>query len=148
MYFDKLINGKIRSIPYNLESTGTIKLLDIFPYIYKCLNKGTVFIDEIDSGVHDLLMNHLLVNLEKQIKGQLVITTHNTMLLQKIKPDYSYVINVDLNGNKTLNCVKDYGRIQNNHNVSTRYINGIFGGIPQPGHIDLQEIMSSIDNRK
>ncbi len=148
LYFDKLINGKIRSIPHNLESTGTIKLLDIFPYIYKCLNKGTVFIDEIDSGVHDLLMNHLLVNLEKQIKGQLVITTHNTMLLQKIKPDYSYVINVDLNGNKTLNCVKDYGRIQNNHNVSTRYINGIFGGIPQPGHIDLQEIMSSIDNRK
>lgn len=148
LYFDKLINGKIRSIPYNLESTGTIKLLDIFPYIYKCLNKGTVFIDEIDTGIHDLLMNYLLINLEKQIKGQLVITTHNTMLLQKIKPDYSYIINVDLNGNKTLNCVKDYGRIQNNHNVSIRYINGIFGGIPQPGHIDLQEIMSNIDNRK
>lgn len=148
LYFEKLINDKIRVIPYNFESTGTIKLLDIFPYIYKCLNKGTVFIDEIDSGVHDVLMNHLLVNLENQINGQLVITTHNTMLLQKIKADYSYVINVDLNGNKTLNCIKDYGRIQNNHNVSIRYINGIFGGIPQPGHIDLQEIMSSIDDRK
>lgn len=148
LYFEKLINGKIRAIPYNFESTGTIKLLDIFPYIYNCLNKETIFIDEIDSGVHDILMKHLLVNLENQIKGQLVITTHNTMLLQKIKPDYSYVINVDINGNKTLNCIKDYGRIQNNHNVSIRYINGIFGGIPQPGHIDLQEIMSSINDRK
>ncbi len=148
LYFDKIISGKIRSIPYYLESTGTDKLLKIFPYIYKCLKKGTVFIDEIDSGIHDILMNYLLLNLEKQIKGQLIITTHNTMLLQKINPDYSYVINVDLNGNKTLNCVKDYGRIQNNHNVSTRYLNGIFGGIPQPGHIDLQEIVLSIDNRK
>lgn len=148
LYFDKLICGKIRSIPHNLESTGTDKLLKIFPYIHKCLKTGTVFIDEIDSGIHDVLMNYLLVNLEKQIKGQLIITTHNTMLLQKINPDYSYVINVDPNGNKTLNCVKDYGRIQNNHNVSIRYLNGIFGGIPQPGHIDLQEIMSSIDNRK
>lgn len=146
--FDKLINGKIRSIPYNSESTGTIKLLEIFPYIYKCLNNETVFIDEIDSGVHDILMKDLLENLEKQINGQLIITTHNTMLLQKIKPEYSYVINVDANGNKTLNCIKDFGRIQNNHNVSTRYINGIFGGIPQPGHIDLKEIMSCIDNKE
>lgn len=148
LYLDKLINGKIRSIPHSFESTGTDKLLKIFPYIYKCLKTGTVFIDEIDSGIHDVLMSHLLVNIEKQIKGQLIITTHNTMLLQKVKPDYSYVINVDINGNKTLNCIKDFGRIQNNHNVSTRYINGIFGGIPQPGHIDLQEIMSSIDDRK
>lgn len=146
--FDKLINGKIRTIPYNFESTGTIKLLKIFPYICNCLRGGTVFIDEIDSGIHDVLMNYLLENLEKQIKGQLVITTHNTMLLQKIKPDYSYVINVDINGNKTLNCIKDYGRIQSNHNVTTRYINGIFGGVPQPGYIDLQEIISNMDKRK
>ncbi|MCI6014749.1 MAG: ATP-binding protein [Coprobacillus sp.] len=146
--FDKLINGKIRSIPFSLESTGTNKLLNIFPYIYNCLNNETVFIDEIDSGIHDVLMSYLLVNLEKQIKGQLIITTHNTLLLQKIKTDYLYVINVDANGNKSLNCIKDFGRIQNNHNVTNRYINGIFGGIPQPGYMDLQEIMSTIDNRR
>ena len=93
-------------------------------------------------------MSYLLVNLEKQIKGQLIITTHNTLLLQKIKTDYLYVINVDANGNKSLNCIKDFGRIQNNHNVTNRYINGIFGGIPQPGYMDLQEIMSTIDNRR
>lgn len=144
LYFDKLINGKIRFVPYYLESMGTLKLLDIFPYIYNCLKSGTVFIDEIDTGVHDVLMKHILENLEKQIKGQLIITTHNTMLLQKMKADYSYVINVDINGNKTLNCIKDFGRIQNNHNVSTRYLNGIFGGVPQPGYMDFTDIMSNI----
>ena len=148
LFFDKLINGKIRSIPSTLESTGTLKLLDIFPYIYKCISGGTVFIDEIDSGVHDLLMNDLLVNIEKQIKGQLIITTHNTMLLKNIKADFSYVINVDIYGNKNLNCIKDFGRIQNNHNVSTRYLNGIFGGIPQAANIDLQEIMSPINGKE
>lgn len=148
LYFDKLINGKIRFVPYYLESMGTLKLLDIFPYIYNCLKSGTVFIDEIDTGVHDVLMKHILENLEKQIKGQLIITTHNTMLLQKMKADYSYVINVDINGNKTLNCIKDFGRIQNNHNVSTRYLNGIFGGVPQPGYMDFTDIMSNIEQEE
>ncbi len=148
LYFDKMINGKIRSVPYYLESTGTLKLLDIFPYFYNCLKSETVFIDEIDTGVHDILMNHILENLENQIKGQLIITTHNTMLLQKMKSDYAYVINIDINGNKTLNCIKDFGRIQNNHNVSTRYLNGIFGGVPQPGYMDFTDIMSSIDQEE
>lgn len=59
--FDKLINGKMRSIPFSLESTGTNKLLNIFPYIYNCLNNETVFIDEIDSGIHDNI-NELFVS--------------------------------------------------------------------------------------
>lgn len=146
LYFDKIINQNIRSIPYSMESTGTMKLLTLFLYINRCIvSNETVFIDEIDSGIHDILMNYLLLNLEKEIKGQLIITTHNTLLLQKINPEYSYVINVDINGNKSLNCIKDFGRIQKNHNITTRYLNGVFGGIPQPGYLDLQEIMSSIN---
>lgn len=141
LYFDKLINGKIRSIPYHLESTGTIKLAKLFPYIFACLRKETVFFDEMDSGIHDILMNQLIMNLQEQLNGQLIITTHNTMLLNNIDPEYSYVINVDVDGNKTLNCVKDFGRIQGNHNVTTRYLRGVFGGIPQPGYIDLKEIV-------
>lgn len=146
LYFDKIINQNIRSIPYSMESTGTMKLLTLFLYINRCIvSNETVFIDEIDSGIHDILMNYLLLNLEKEIKGQLIITTHNTLLLQKINPEYSYVINVDINGNKSLNCIKDFGRIQKNHNITTRYLNGVFGGIPEPGYLDLQEIMSSIN---
>lgn len=146
LYFDKIINQNIRSIPYSMESTGTMKLLTLFLYINRCIvSNETVFIDAIDSGIHDILMNYLLLNLEKEIKGQLIITTHNTLLLQKINPEYSYVINVDINGNKSLNCIKDFGRIQKNHNITTRYLNGVFGGIPEPGYLDLQEIMSSIN---
>lgn len=146
LYFDKIINQNIRSIPYSMESTGTMKLLTLFLYINRCIvSNETVFIDEIDSGIHDILMNYLLLNLEKEIKGQLIITTHNTLLLQKLNPEYSYVINVDINGNKSLNCIKDFGRIQKNHNITTRYLNGVFGGIPEPGYLDLQEIMSSIN---
>ncbi len=147
LFFDKIVNNNIRAIPYTMESTGTMKLLNLFVYINKCMmNDETVFIDEIDSGVHDILMNYLLLNLEKEIKGQLIITTHNTLLLQKLNPEYSYVINIDIDGNKSLNCIKDFGRIQKNHNVTTRYLNGVFGGIPQPGYLDLKEIMSSINS--
>ena len=60
LYFDKVCGGSIRSIPVSLESTGTRKLLDDFPIFFTSAMGLTAFVDEVDSGIHDLLMNDIL----------------------------------------------------------------------------------------
>ena len=77
----------VARIPYNLESTGTIKLYALMSYFYHVMKEeSTVMIDEIDSGIHDLLLKSVIDSLGNKMKGQLIITTHNMLLL---KNEYS-----------------------------------------------------------
>lgn len=145
LYFNKMISNNIREIPFDYESTGTIKLLDIFPYFYGCINKKTVFIDEIDSGIHDLLMNYIIRALYKDINGQLIMTTHNTLLMKETKSESLYIIDIDLNGEKIVKVADDENRIQKNNNATKKYLSGAFGGVPIPDYIDFSEIRSAVN---
>lgn len=44
----------------------------------------TVIIDEIDTEIHDLLMKALIDGLMDIETGQLIATTHNTMLMNTL----------------------------------------------------------------
>ena len=142
LHFKKMIGSKMIEVPYYLESTGTIKLLDIFPYLLSFYYGDTVFIDEIDSGVHDLLMAEIISNLALKAKGQLVITTHNTLLMTKVKASSLYIIEIDAEGNKKVSPITDKDRIQKNNNVAKGYLNGNYGGVPSIGYLDFDEILN------
>lgn len=144
LYFSKLIYGKIIDIPYKLESRGTLRLLELFPLIYELMNQGTVFIDEIDSGIHDLLFKELIMYIYGSLKGQLVATTHNTTILEEINPTNVFVIRIDGRGNKQIVCIENYmDRIQENHNNRKRYLAGIYDGVPIVGYLDLESIYTN-----
>ena len=55
----------------------------------------TVVYDEIDNGIHDLLLKNVLSSMLDDITGQLIITTHNTYLLESVNVKSVYVITVD-----------------------------------------------------
>lgn len=58
-----------------------------------------VAIDEIDNGIHDILLKSLISNLAQNIDGQLIMTTHNTMFLEEYDlKDYVYFIVTDEHG--------------------------------------------------
>jgi hypothetical protein len=146
LHFNKLISGKIISVPISMESTGTQKLIDIFPSLYTSVSGGTVFIDEIDSGIHDLLMENIVSNIKDSLKGQIILTTHNTLLMESLLPEETYIINVDMNGNKTIDCVSDYKeRTQKNNNIRSKYLKGSYSGIPYTGYFDFQEIVEEVE---
>ena len=140
LYFSKIINNKLINIPYNYESTGTAKLLKILPYLICYIKGHTVYIDEVDAGVHDLLMEYIINRLADLNKGQIVLTTHNTLLMQRMPSESLYVINIDMNGNKVLECITVNGRIQQKHNKTKKYLDGDFGGVPIPGYLDFEEM--------
>ena len=133
-------------IEYNIESTGTKNILKILPYLISAAKGKTVIINEIDNGIHDLLMLKILENLSEDLKGQLIITTHNTLLLEEefIK-DSIYIFKVDENANKKLLALNKFeGRVHPNLSIRKRYLKGLYGGIPFPMDIDFNELIEGV----
>ncbi len=129
-------------IPVSLESTGTKKLLTIFPSIFSAIDEKTVLIDEIDTGIHDLMMCGIVEHLQESLKGQFIATTHNTLLMEKLPNDNVYIISINAKGEKEIVCVSEYGfRTQKTNNMQKKYLNGDYGGIPDISFLDLKEIV-------
>ena len=145
LYFTRHIHGKDRDIPASAESSGTGKLLDIFPYLMDCASGKTVLIDEMDSGIHDKLVFDLITEILGEIRGQLIITTHNTSLLKILDPKSAFIISTDLDGERTVYSIASMMRTQRNHNNQDRYLRGLMDGVPYMGEIDLDEIADSFE---
>ena len=140
LFLRKRIAGQIKEISIHQESTGTRKLIDELKPIVNVLYGFVSVYDEIDSNIHDLLMKNLLSSLADHIPegGQLIFTTHNTLLLEAIDPNFVYIINIDRDGSKEVSCCNDYDykRIQQTNNLRNMYLKGMFGGIPYSTDID------------
>mgnify|MGYP000948400762 CR=1 FL=1 len=149
LFLKKIIGDKLINLDFNLESTGTHKLLEILPLILQSTSGGVVLIDEIDCGIHDLLITDILTGLEESISGQFICTTHNTHLMEQINKDSIHFLNVDIKGLKALKSVTDYDeRTQDNHNVRIRYIKGMYKAIPNINYIDYDELSENYNQIK
>ena len=95
LYFSKMIGGVLRDIPVDLESEGTRRIVDKFDTLIGAIMGETVIIDEIDNGIHDLLMKNIILSIKDEITGQLIITTHNTLLLEILPKECIYILSVD-----------------------------------------------------
>lgn len=146
LYSKKMIYGKIMDVDFSLESTGTQNILELIPYLISACEGQTVIIDELDTGIHDLLVKNLLECIYKYIKGQLIITTHNTMLINSSIPSENiYILNANSKAEKELIAITDFnGRIHQNNNPRKKYLNGIYGGIPMPADIDFEELIENL----
>lgn len=142
LYLKKLINNQLMDIDFKLESTGTQNLLDLLPYFFAAIKGYIVVIDEIDTGIHDILMSTILSSLKDTIKGQMIITAHNTILLDKnLSKNNTYIFTLDHNSKKELIPLTEFGeREHKNLNLRKRYLSGIYGGIPYISEIDFEEL--------
>lgn len=141
LFVKKMIGGKIRTIDFAKESGGTQHILDIIRSLLGAFRGVTVIYDEIDNGIHDLLLKNVLSSMVDDITGQLIITTHNTYLLEAINIKSAYIINVDYQGNKVIKCLDKYPRIQGTNNPRVMYLKGLFGGVPMAEGMDYDSIL-------
>lgn len=144
LFFKKRIAGEVRDIPAELESTGTKTMINIMKYLIGCIQGHVVFVDEIDAGVHDLLITEVVKQMIPNIKGQLVATTHNTCLMDELPPDRVYVIGIDRNGFKRIRSVSSIERIKPRNSIRHKYYEGNFLGIPYVSELDLPGIADLI----
>ena len=118
------------------ESTGTRRFFALIgPWIDILENGHTVFIDEIDSSLHPILVRELLKLLfcrENNPKGaQVVFTTHNPLLLdgELMRRDQIWFTEKSPQGATHLYPLTDYSP-RKKEALAKGYLAGRYGGIP------------------
>ena len=142
-----MISGKLCDVPFKLESTGTQSILDLLPFFLIASTGSTVVIDELDTGIHDMRVRDLLLSMQPEISGQIIATTHNTLLMASELPASTfYIINKDTKGRRYINCITEtVDRVHPNHNIQNRYLQGDYQGIPQNAKISLRELLDALN---
>ncbi|MBE6524743.1 MAG: hypothetical protein E7Z65_07765 [Thermoplasmata archaeon] len=141
LYFEKRIAGTVRSIPAEKESSGTKNLMNMLQFLLQCADGKTVVIDEMDTGIHDLLVSQLMEQCIPDIDGQLIATTHNTALMDYSNALNTFIIEIDRNGFKRIRNIQSIEPPNVNTNVQKRYLQGHYSGIPLVADIGLKDIL-------
>ena len=149
LYTQQLIAGELIEVPFTLESTGTHNLIRLLPFFLNASKGYTVIIDEIDSGIHDLLVQYILEDISKEIEGQMIVTTHNTLIMKssEIPNSAFYTIEKDNQGFRNIKCITSDAsdRIHPNHNKQRQYTEGAYHAIPSKPHLSLKELYGILE---
>lgn len=150
LFLSKMIAGKVRDIDFSLESTGTQSIIQQLPFMLVATKGAVAIIDEFDMGIHDLLLKNLITSLYNDIGGQLIITTHNTILMESnIPKECIYVINESAANNKEIKCILYYNnKIGNKNNIRNQYLLGRYSGIPDNVDINFHKLLEILTETK
>lgn len=145
---EKLIAGEYRKIDFARESAGNYQILRILCYLLTACMGGTVVLDEADSGIHDMLFQKMLQEIHKHISGQVIMTTHNTMLMETdFARESTYILYEETAGHKIIRCVADYEkRTYINNNIRNKYLNKEYEGIPEIKEIDFERLLNKMSS--
>ena len=146
LVLSKNISGEIRQIDFSLESTGTQSIIQQLPFMLVAVNGSVSVLDEFDTGIHDLLVKNLITSLYENIDGQLILTTHNTLLMEANLPkDSIYIINELPSNEKEIQCILHYNnKLGERNNIRNQYLLGKYSGIPDETHIDFNKLLNEI----
>ncbi len=125
-YFFKMnIAGKTKTLNAAFMSTGMINQSMMLSILTSLPKNSVMLIDEIEDALHPLtIMDFIKVVKEKNI--QLLFTSHNTYILQKLRPDQIIFANWS-NGYSTYKKLSDiYPNIREVNNIEKMYLSHLF----------------------
>ncbi|HTU18491.1 MAG TPA: ATP/GTP-binding protein [Gemmataceae bacterium] len=137
------------SIPFQDESDGTQRCLNLLPALYHLTTGRKVFvIDEIDRSLHPLLCHALLKLFVESCPGacqQMIVTTHETHLLdlKLLRRDEIWFVEKDDKQQTQVYSLADL-KVRNDVRIEKGYLQGRFGGIPFIG--DTKRLMDMIQS--
>lgn len=107
------------------ESEGIKRIISILNYLISVYNNEGVclVVDELDSGIFEYLLGELLGMMHREMKGQLIFTSHNLRVLEKL--DAKNIICSTVNPKNRYIRLKG---IEKNHNKRDFYIRAITVG--------------------
>ncbi len=137
--FEQLgVNGYKKKMDITSQSDGTVRLLTLIPALFDASKGGVIVVDEIENSMHPMLIFKLLKYFfNRESKGQLICTTHLTLLQDQqelVRPDELWKVEKE-NGNSVMTSFNDY-KIHNTMNIRKGYEEGRYGGIPQISYIE------------
>lgn len=126
-----IINSK------NIESKGTVKLIDFWIGFMECFQKGGVFVlDEFDCSIHPELVVGILDlfnnNEINKNNAQLIFNTHNPLYLQKKLFRRDQIMFIEKDEETYMSTIYKLSDIElrNDANYMKNYFEGKFGALP------------------
>jgi uncharacterized protein len=133
-------NGNEVEFDLEMESDGTIKLLDFISILIHISESNSVFIiDEIDRSIHPSLLKTFMKILMdmKETKGQIIFTTHESNLLDLdiFRQDEIWFAEKNKEGATQFYSLSDF-KPRYDLDIRKGYLNGRFGAIPFLGDLE------------
>ncbi len=134
-FFFKHEKGGMR-LPFQKESEGTRKLLFLLTLLMSHMDdiSNTVIVDEMECNLHSLICMAII---NKQIANvyncnQLIITTHETHIMDDARLDEIWIIDSDTDTNEKKSRIYSLQEFTNVEykNLNNDYLRGIYGGTP------------------
>lgn len=140
----RMLADSYRTIDFSKESRGNHQLLNMLCFLITSCFGGVVILDEADSGIHDLLFKKILQEISPYISGQIIMSTHNTMLMESIiDKDSIYILTEKTGCHKYVQCISDYDkRTYLANNIRNKYLNNEYEGIPKVERIDFENLIT------
>jgi AAA15 family ATPase/GTPase len=129
-------------LPLSEESSGTQKLLSLFYFLNAAIQLGLpIFIDELDSKLHPLLLRYILTMFHNEninTKGaQLIYATHDNYTLTRdiFRRDQIWFVEKDNNAVSDLYSLVEYKleddkKIRKDASYNKDYLLGKYGAVP------------------
>lgn len=121
------------------ESEGIKRIISILNYLISAFNdKGVcLVVDELDSGIFEYLLGELLGLMHKEMKGQLIFTSHNLRILEKL--DSKNIVCSTVNPNNRY--IRMTG-IEKNHNKRDYYMRALTVGGQKEELYDEEDLLA------
>ncbi len=134
---DLIMDYNEYKINVEFESTGIKKLIKLYEFFDEMASGNIVFVDELDSNLHDVYLCALLEYLMEHGKGQLCFTTHNIGPMDVLKRNKKSIDFLSVNH-------KIYPWTKNgNYSPANLYKSGMIEG--SPFNIDSIDFISAFD---
>lgn len=117
-------NGSL-TLPYQIMSSGMLNQSVLLSTLLSLSQNSVLFVDEIEDALHPItIMDFIKVAQERNV--QLIFSSHNTYLLQKLRPDQIFFANWK-DGYSTYKKLSDiYPNIREINNIEKMYFSNMF----------------------
>jgi predicted ATPase len=121
-------------------SDGTVRFLTtVAPFISAIKKNAILLVDEIEGGLHPLLMQTLFEWFHQQALGsqaQLVACTHDVLLMdpELVRRDQIWLVEKNDKGATSLTCLAEFDStdVRPSTKFGRQYLMGVFGAVPHP----------------
>lgn len=124
------------------ESEGTIESIMLYLFARIAIITGrSLFIDELNVKLHPLLLKFIIdLFYDKNLRAQLIYTTHDTTLMDKkfFRRDQIWFVQKDEFGYSELTALSDF-KVRSDASFEKDYLAGVYGGIPLIKEFELKE---------
>ncbi|WP_261530180.1 AAA family ATPase [Campylobacter lari] len=127
------LDGKEIEFNKSEESKGTINLFNLAGPLVEVINNNQIlFIDELDSSLHILLVKKIIefIHSKKNKNAQFIFVTHNVNVMDMFRDDQIYFIDKNNKGSSKIYSLIEFKDLKENENRMKEYLDGRYNAIP------------------